>query len=79
MTNAVSLVVFSKHDCALCDELKERLRRWHIAFEECDIRLREDWFECYRERVPVVRLPGGEEHDPPFSETLLAAWAAQNI
>jgi glutaredoxin len=78
MTRA-RLVVFSKHDCGLCDELKARLRHRQIPFEECDIRQREDWFERYRERMPVVKLPDGKEYDPPFSDALIEGWTAQNI
>lgn len=70
------LVVFSKHDCPLCDELKDRLKGRNIPFAEHDIRSRRDWFDRYGQRVPVVLLPHGEEFDPPFSNLQLESWSA---
>lgn len=71
------LVLYSKHDCPLCEEVADRLRHLNIPIEVRDIRSRLDWFERYRERVPVVVLPGGQEQDPPFTFATLESWKAK--
>jgi glutaredoxin-related protein len=75
VTPASVLVVFTKHDCPLCDEFTRRLRQHHIRFEKRDIRTDLDLLGRYRDRVPVVRLPDGQEIDPPFSDVTLATWS----
>jgi len=76
MTLRPAWVLYSKHDCPLCEEVVERLRQLNIPVEVRDIRSRLDWFERYRERVPVVVLPGGQEQDPPFTDAELKSWSA---
>lgn len=70
------LVLYAKHDCPLCEEVALRLGRLGIPFEVRDIRSRLEWFERYRERVPVVVLPDGREQDPPFTDLQFEAWSA---
>ena len=68
------LVVYTRANCPLCDELKDELRRCALLFAERDIATNADWYARYRERIPVVVDPDGAEFDPPFDSTLLAAW-----
>ena len=63
--------VFTKTDCPLCDELKDRLRHLGVAYMECDITTRSDWYERYKNRVPVLRTAAGREYDPPFDDECL--------
>jgi len=61
------IVVYTKSACHLCDELKDQLRSLGVVFEECDIATRSEWFETYKNRVPVLVAPDGTEYDPPFT------------
>jgi len=60
------LIVYTRPDCHLCDDLKDELHRLKIPFEERSIVTDPHWYESYRERVPVVVTPDGAELDPPF-------------
>ena len=71
MTNS-EVVIYSKPDCLLCDELKDLLRGRGIPFEERSIVTRLTWFRLYRHRVPVLVMPNGREHGPPFSPAFIA-------
>ena len=70
------LLVYSRSDCPLCDEFKERLQTRRVRFEERDIRASDVWYERFSQRVPVVRS-GHSEFDPPFPDELLDRWSAQ--
>jgi phosphoglycolate phosphatase-like HAD superfamily hydrolase len=69
------LLLYSRHDCPLCDELKDRLRAQRLRFEERDILGSDVWYELHRERIPVV-VAGGREYAAPISDALLEAWTA---
>ena len=73
MSPEPALVVYTKHDCPLCEEFTLRLKHHRIRFETRDIRENTDWYHRYRERVPVVQLSDGKEVDPPFSDLWLSS------
>lgn len=54
----IEVVVYSKHDCHLCEEVKAQLARLRQAFpfELREVNILEDPenFEKYREEIPVV-------------------------
>lgn len=57
----MTLVVYSRQGCHLCEVLLEELLplvRGHFDVEVRDIDTREDWRETYNTRVPVVELEG---------------------
>ena len=57
----MSLVVYSRQGCHLCEVLIEELLplvRGHFDVEVRDIDSREDWREAYNVRVPVVEYEG---------------------
>jgi glutaredoxin len=59
------LLIYSKPDCHLCDEALEVLHRLQreLDFElvELDITADEELHRAYFDRIPVVRIEGGEE------------------
>lgn len=67
------LIVYTRSDCPLCDELKDELARQSVAFVERDITTDAEWYGRYRERIPVVVDGSGREHDPPFCALRIAA------
>ena len=57
----MSLVVYSRQGCHLCDELLEELLplvRGRLGVEVRDIDTRDDWRETYNTRIPVVEYDG---------------------
>ena len=64
-------LVYSRTDCPLCDELGDQLKSLRIPFEWCNIGHDEELFRRYARRIPVIRLPSGQEHDPPHSPSRL--------
>ena len=67
------IILYTKAACHLSDELKDQLRSLDVTFEERDIHTRVDWFDHYKHRVPVLVVPDGTEHDPPFASDRTAA------
>jgi len=70
------LITYTRSECPLCAELKDRLRAQGVRFEERDIRGSDVWYERFTLRVPVV-WASGVEFDPPFGDDLLDLWSAQ--
>ncbi len=60
--NQSTVVVYSKPDCHLCDELKAQLRKWQEAhpFEWREVNILEDpeAYERFKEEIPVVFVNG---------------------
>ncbi len=60
--NQPRVVVYSKPDCLLCDELKAQLRKLQQAhpFEWREVNILEDpdAFEKFKEEIPVVFING---------------------
>jgi glutaredoxin len=56
----VSLVLYSRPGCHLCDDARAVLRRVGHPFEEVDIESDDDLLRRYLERIPVVALDGDE-------------------
>jgi glutaredoxin len=59
----VSLVLYSRPGCHLCDDARAALRRIGHPFEEIDIEGDDDLLRRYLERIPVVALDGTEVSD----------------
>lgn len=77
----MQVLVYTKPNCALCDEALERLAaaraRWPIALEERSIYEEDAVFRRYRYQVPVVVIGGIERLKLRFTdEELDAALAA---
>lgn len=58
----VEVVVYSKPDCCLCDELKQQLRRLgsEHRFDLREVNILEDQqaFERFKDQIPVVFING---------------------
>jgi glutaredoxin len=59
----VTLVLYGRPDCHLCDDARAVLTRIGVDFTEIDIDSDDDLFKRYLERIPVVVLDGEELYD----------------
>ena len=59
----MSLVLYGRPGCHLCDEARAVLERVGHPFEEVDIEADDDLLARYLERIPVVALDGSELFD----------------
>jgi len=56
----MSLVLFGRPGCHLCDDARAALQRIGHPFEEVDIESDDELLRRYLERIPVVVLDGEE-------------------
>ena len=67
------VVIYSKPDCCLCDQVKaqlERLRRTHpFDFKEVNILEDPDAYEEFKEQIPVVFVDGKKAFKFHLDET----------
>jgi glutaredoxin len=59
----VSLVLYGRPGCHLCDEARTVLERIGEPFEEVDIETDDALLSRYLERIPVIALDGAELYD----------------
>jgi glutaredoxin len=59
----VTLVLYGRPECHLCDDARAALERIGHPFEEVDIEGDDDLLARYLERIPVVALDGAELYD----------------
>ena len=59
----MSLVLYGRPGCHLCDDARAVLRRVGHPFEEVDIESDDALLRRYLERIPVVALDGEELYD----------------
>ncbi|MDX6639395.1 MAG: hypothetical protein QOF12_406 [Solirubrobacteraceae bacterium] len=59
----MSLVLYGRPGCHLCDEARTVLQRIGHPFEEIDIEADDALLKRYLERIPVVALDGEELYD----------------
>jgi glutaredoxin len=69
----VSLVLYGRPGCHLCDEARAVLDRIGHPFEEVDIEADDELLARYLERIPVVSLDGVELCDFFVNEVELRA------
>jgi glutaredoxin len=69
----VSLVLYGRQGCHLCDEARTVLERVGHPFEEVDIEADNELLARYLERIPVVALDGIEVYDFFVNEAELRA------
>lgn len=70
---SVQLTLYSKPGCHLCDDAKAKIGRlrargFDLSLEERDITTNREWFERFRETIPVIELPDGRSIEAPISE-----------
>ena len=59
----MSLVLYGRPGCHLCDEARVVLERIGHPFEEVDIEGDDELLARYLERIPVIALDGSELYD----------------
>jgi glutaredoxin len=69
----VSLVLYSRPGCHLCEDARAVLARIGHPFEELDIEADDALLRRYLERIPVVVLDGAELYDYVVDELDLRA------
>jgi glutaredoxin len=69
----VSLVLYGRPGCHLCDEARVVLERIGHPFEEVDIESEDELLARYLERIPVIALDGAELYDFFVNEVELRA------
>ena len=69
----MSLVLYSRPGCHLCDDARDALQRIGHPFEEVDIDGDDALLRRYLERIPVVALDGEELSDFFVDEAALRA------
>jgi glutaredoxin len=75
----VSLVLYGRPGCHLCDEARAVLERIGHPFEEVDIEADDELLARYLERIPVVALDGSELSDFFVDEAELRARLAARV
>jgi glutaredoxin len=75
----VSLVLYGRDGCHLCDEARVVLERVGHPFEEVDIETDDALLRRYLERIPVVALDGVELYDFFVDEQDLRARVGSNV
>jgi glutaredoxin len=69
----VSLVLYGRPECHLCDDARAALERIGYPFEEVDIEADDELLARYLERIPVIALDGVELSDFFVDEVELRA------
>jgi glutaredoxin len=69
----MTLVLYSRPGCHLCDDARTVLERIGHPFEEVDIETDDALLRRYLERIPVVALDGEELSDHFVDEPALRA------
>jgi glutaredoxin len=69
----VSLILYGRQGCHLCDDARAVLERIGHPFEEVDIEADDELLARYLERIPVIALDGAELYDFFVNEVELRA------
>jgi glutaredoxin len=69
----LSLVLYGRPGCHLCDDARAVLERIGHPFEEVDIETDDELLARYLERIPVIALDGTELYDFFVNEVELRA------
>ena len=67
----MTLVLFSRPGCHLCDDARAVIERVGAPFEEIDITTDDALHAAYLERIPVVTLDGREQFEYFVDESVL--------
>jgi glutaredoxin len=69
----VSVILYSRPGCHLCEEARAMLERSGAAFEERDIEADDALLRRYLERIPVIVVDGEEAFELVVEEAALRA------
>ena len=67
----MSVVLYGRPGCHLCDDARAMLERVGVAYDERNIEADDELFRRYLERIPVVSLNGEELFDYHVDEQAL--------
>ena len=67
----MTVILYSRPGCHLCEEARAMLERAGVAFEELDIESDDDLFRRYLERIPVIAVDGEEAFELDVDERAL--------
>lgn len=71
------MILYSRNECPLCQDVEETLVRLAISFKFIDIDLNQDLLKKYHVRVPVLMNAHSEELSWPFDDNDLLAFASK--
>lgn len=69
------MILYSRHDCPLCEEVEDMLIRANISYDFINIDDDEALRKAYHVRVPVLVNAHQKELTWPFDEQQLQAFA----
>ena len=69
----MSVILYSRPGCHLCEEARAMLERSGAAFEERDIEADDALLRRYLERIPVIVVDGEEAFELVVEEAALRA------
>jgi glutaredoxin len=69
----MSVVLYSRPGCHLCEDARAMLERAGVAFSELDIESDDALFRRYLERIPVIAIDGVEAFELVVDEAALRA------
>ena len=70
----MSLKLFSRQDCPLCEDVEELLLSLAIEFEYIDIDESDELLKKYHTQVPVLMNSKGDSLNWPFEESQLMSF-----
>ena len=69
----MTLLLYGRPGCHLCDDARAALQRIGHPFEEVDVEADDELLARYLERIPVIALDGAELYDFFVNEVELRA------
>ena len=69
----MTVVLYARPGCHLCEEARAMLERAGVTFDERDIESDADLFKRYLERIPVIAIDGEEAFELVVDERALRA------
>jgi glutaredoxin len=69
----VSVVLYGRPGCHLCDDARAMLERAGATFDERNIETDDELFRRYLERIPVIAIDGEEAFELVVDEHALRA------
>ena len=70
------MLLYSRNDCPICEDVEETLLRLNIAFDFVDIDLDEMLRKKYHVKVPVLMNQKQQELNWPFNDKELLEFAS---
>ena len=62
------MILYSRHDCPLCEDAEEILNKLNIDYQFVDIDLDDSLRKKYNSKVPVLVNKSAEELNWPFTD-----------